>query len=183
MRNLLQKQIMDKALIRKQLSEQHQEFMAYLKALGDQALHQQKNDKWSAIQNLDHLLKSIQIVNPAVRKPSFLLRRMFGKPNREARSYDALVQRYQERLKEADASPPSEFKAAESRDLDPAKIFTAYDKEVHKFLKFIDGVKDRKLDRTLLPHPLLGKLLMREILYFMHYHTEHHFKAIKISAS
>lgn len=173
---------MDKREIYQKLNEQHQELMAYLSALSDEAIHQQKEGKWSALQNMDHLLKSMQVANSALSKPTFLLRRMFGKPNRPARTYEALVNRYQERLAQRAAAAPKEFAAGEAQALDRVQIIRAYDKQVQKFLKFVERVKESKLDTTLLPHPLMGKLLMREVLYFMHYHTEHHIKAIKISA-
>lgn len=35
------------------------------------------------------------------------------------------------------------------------------------------------MSTLLLPHPLLGKLTVREFGYFTHYHTEHHFKNIQ----
>ncbi len=174
---------MKKQEIQAKLIAQHQDLMDYLGALSDEALHQQKEGKWSALQNLDHLLKSLQIVNGAINKPSFLLRRMFGKPNRPARSYDQLVQRYQEKSAQATAKAPERFAARQSKELKPQEVMAAYEKEIQKFFKFVRKVKDRKLDGTLVPHPLLGKLLMRELLYFMHFHTGHHFKAIKISAS
>jgi len=174
---------MQTAQVAQQLSEQHQELLIFLKSLTEEQLHQQKEGKWSVLQNLDHLLKSIKMVNPAVRKPSIVLRSAFGKPNRPARSYEALVSRYQERLAGAEADAPREFQAQASEALNREVIIAEYDKEVQRFLKFIHKVKESKLDRTLLPHPLLGKLLMREILYFMHYHTDHHFIAMKKSAA
>lgn len=175
--------IMNKEDIHRQLKEQHQEFMSFLKSTDPAHLHQQKEGKWSALQNVEHLLKSIHVVNPALRKPSILLRSAFGKPNREARTYDELVRRYQEKLNHGAAKAPEQYQARPSEDLDATTLLAQYDQEVHRFLKFIEKVKDRKLDRTLLPHPLLGKLLMREVLYFMHYHTGHHFEAIKKSVA
>jgi hypothetical protein len=34
------------------------------------------------------------------------------------------------------------------------------------------------LDLLILPHPLLGKLTLREMLYFTLYHVEHHEKQV-----
>ncbi len=172
---------MQKSKIYQQLKDQHQEMMSYLHSLDQEQIHQQVDGKWSALQNVDHLLKSVKVVNPAVRKPSILLRSAFGKPNREARTYEALVQRYQEKLKDGKAQSPKEYQAADSKDMDAQSILQDYDNEMQTFLKFVAKVKERKLDRTLLPHPLLGRLLMREVLYFMHYHTDHHLAAIKKS--
>ncbi len=161
------------------LQAQHAELMAYLHKLSDEEIHKQIDGKWSVLQNMDHLLKSVRKANPAVRKPGFLLRRAFGKPNREARSYEGLVERYKERLASSTAQSPKEYRAAESQNLDRSKVLKDYDVEMKKFFHFVQKVKEPKLDRTLLPHPLLGRLLLREVLYFMHYHTDHHFKAIK----
>ncbi|MGB0978694.1 MAG: DinB family protein [Croceimicrobium sp.] len=174
---------MNKAEMRLKLESQHQDLMSFLKNMKEEQIHIQKDGKWSAIQNVDHLLKSIKVVNSAVHKPSILLRSAFGKPNREARSYEGLVQRYRERLADRTADAPKEYQAADPKELDVPTVLKEYDKEVQRFLKFVKKVKDRKLDGTLLPHPLLGKLLMREILYFMHFHTNHHFEAIKKTQS
>lgn len=174
---------MNRAEILDKLSAQHQDLMAYLSKLDDDQIHQQKEGKWSALQNMDHLLKSIQVVNPAIRKPGFLLRQAFGRPNREARSYEGLVQRYQERLQGAEAKAPKQYEAADSRQLNRQEVLKEYDQEVQRLLQYLGKVKEAKLDRTLLPHPLLGKLLMRELFYFMHYHTNHHWAAIKKSVA
>ncbi|WP_421752804.1 DinB family protein [Croceimicrobium sp.] len=174
---------MNRAEILDKLRTQHQALMAFLGDLNENQIHQQKEGKWSALQNMDHLLKSIQVVNPAVRKPGFLLRQAFGRPNREARTYDGLVQRYQERLQGAEAKAPKQYEAADSRQLNRQEVLKEYDQEVQRLLQYLGKVKEAKLDRTLLPHPLLGKLLMRELFYFMHYHTSHHWEAIKKSVA
>ena len=174
---------MDKQEIYLKLVEQHQELKTYVSNLSDTALLQQKEGKWSALQNIDHLLKSLQIVNRAVRKPAFLLRRLFGKPNRAARTYDELVQRYREKSAQATIPPPERFAARQATALHREEVLRQYDKEAQKFFKFVKRVKDAKLDGTLVPHPLLGKLILRELLYFMHFHTGHHLEAIKKSAS
>ena len=170
---------MEKSQIHTLLKSQHEELLQFIQRLSDEEIHLQKEGKWSALQNMDHLLKSAKTVNPAVRKSSLVLRAAFGKPNREARSYEGLVKRYQERLEGVEAEAPKAYRAAESQELDRAKVLQEYDAEMQKFIQFVGKVKERKLDRTLLPHPLLGKLLLREIFYFMHYHTDHHYTAIK----
>jgi len=43
----------------------------------------------------------------------------------------------------------------------------------------LDKFTENELDRYILPHPLLGKLTLREMLFFTIYHIEHHEKLIK----
>lgn len=38
----------------------------------------------------------------------------------------------------------------------------------------VDSWTEQDLDTVLLPHPLLGKLTVREMLYFTIYHAQHH---------
>jgi hypothetical protein len=40
----------------------------------------------------------------------------------------------------------------------------------------ISRYPEKKLDSLILPHPLLGKLTLREMLYFTNYHVIHHHK-------
>jgi len=38
---------------------------------------------------------------------------------------------------------------------------------------------DTQLDQYIAPHPLLGKITLRELGYFTIYHTQHHLAIIK----
>ena len=42
-------------------------------------------------------------------------------------------------------------------------------------------IKDKNLDTLLLPHPLMGKMAIREIIMWTAYHTEHHTNTLKIT--
>ena len=46
--------------------------------------------------------------------------------------------------------------------------------KVGKLSYHIDRFSEQELDTLILPHPLLGKLTLREMLYFTCYHVEHH---------
>jgi len=39
--------------------------------------------------------------------------------------------------------------------------------------------KEPQLDQYIAPHPLLGKITLRELCYFTIYHTKHHLNIIK----
>lgn len=39
--------------------------------------------------------------------------------------------------------------------------------------------KDKNLDNLILPHPLMGKMPVREIIMWTAYHTEHHTAILK----
>jgi DinB superfamily len=136
--------------------------------------------KWSAGQHLEHLIRSSQPVYMAIGLPFFVLRLLFGKPNRPGRNFDELVQRYREKLNKGGA--------ASGRFVPPPVPYNQKDQKIKEFLQLKDKLQKRvlvlsptKLDNCLLPHPLLGKLTIREMLFFTVYHTEHHLLLLKNS--
>jgi len=51
---------------------------------------------------------------------------------------------------------------------------------VQALARRIDRFSETQLDQLILPHPLLGKLTLREMLYFTIYHVQHHQKQLTI---
>ena len=53
-------------------------------------------------------------------------------------------------------------------------------KKIERLVLNINNYSEQQLDTFILPHPLLGKVTLREMMYFTIYHAEHHLKqAIK----
>ena len=131
------------------------------------------NGKWTVGQNLDHLIRSLSPVNQALLLPSFVLRMMFGKPNRSGRNYQELVDRYHQKL--------SAGGRASGRFIPPAVLWeqkeskvTDFNLQKDKMIKRLGSWNEEQLDQYLLPHPLLGKITIREMLFFSAYHIQHH---------
>ena len=80
------------------LEKKHQELFDWLKNQSEDAFKKGPEGKWTTGQHIVHLVNSIQQVNRALSYPKFLLKYKFGKSNREVRTYDAIVKRYQEKL-------------------------------------------------------------------------------------
>ena len=49
----------------------------------------------------------------------------------------------------------------------------------NRLISKMERWKDVDLDRYLLPHPLLGKITLREMLYFTTFHIQHHQQTIE----
>ena len=71
-----------------------------ISSLSEEQLNTAATGKWSPIKHLDHLLRSVQPLNKALKIPLPGLRILFGQPNRESRSYDELVAKYHLTLSE-----------------------------------------------------------------------------------
>jgi hypothetical protein len=150
----------------------------YVAAYNETAFVQMPRGKWSAGQHLEHLIRSSRPVYMAIGLPAFLLRLLFGKPNRTPRNFEQLVLHYKEKL--------SQGGTASGRFLPPAVPYRQQQQKLQQFLQLKDTLQIRvlalpetKLDNCLLPHPLLGKITVREMLFFTVYHTQHHLQIMQ----
>ena len=109
----------------------------------------------------------------ALMVPKWFLRWRFGRPNRAVRDYDALVQRYKEKL--ADGGRASgRFVPPVITASEVPRIAAFVQRVIGTLVDRLDKWSGSDLDSYLLPHPLLGKITVREMLYFTIYHVQHH---------
>ncbi len=155
------------------LTENHKGFILQFERMDERQFTTSLNGKWNSSQQLDHLIRSVQPVVLALSLPLFLLKLVFGKANRPSRLYDALVEKYQTKLAEGGRA---------SGRFIPSRIsFQHRAVAIKKLAGLVAKLKNKtaskseeELDSYVLPHPLLGKLTLREMLYFTAYHAEHH---------
>lgn len=135
-------------------------------------------EKWSVSENTRHLMLAVSPVILAFSLPKFILRLFFGKPNRQSRSFDDLLAKYIGKLeaggKASKPYVPNTQKDNVTKETELKKFMILHD----RFISKIDRWKDGDLDSYLLPHPLLGKITLREMLYFTTFHIQHHHQTI-----
>ena len=135
-------------------------------------------DNWSIAQNVDHLTKAIKTTTLAYSLPKILVRALFGKPNRSSRSYEELVAKY--KLKLAQGGKASGRYLPKTRVSKKFRLIQRWQKENENYLEALElKWEDVQFDQYIAPHPLLGKLTLRELCYFNIYHTGHHLNIIK----
>lgn len=156
----------------------HQIFTDHIINLPDSIFIQSKNGKWSPGQQLDHIRRSVQPLASGFSLPKWLIKMIFGKSNRKGRTYDELVTKYKQKLQEGGRASrrfiPKEIKVA-----DRNKLVSSLTKNIQSLTRSIQKFSEADLDNTVLPHPLLGKLTIREMLYFTIHHVEHHLDLIR----
>jgi len=150
----------------------------YIKYQPDQIFETTPNSKWSAGQNLDHMIRSIKPLNLAYRLPGFGLRLLFGKPNRQGRSYTEVVERYQSKLAGGAVATKAFVPPVIRREKKEA-LLNEFSLHNERLCKTLSVCSEEKLDNYLLPHPLLGKITLREMMFFTIYHNEHHLQILK----
>ena len=162
------------------LEEKHQTLLNWLKQQDEDKWEQGPENKWTTGQHTLHLLHSLKTLNKSLSFPKFILKYKFGKSNRKVRDYNTVVNRYNERLKNVPGKtfgPSQNMKVPKLKDkqylLD--RIQTESKKLQYKTNKWTD----QQLDSFILPHPLMGKMPVREIIMWTAYHVEHHTNTLK----
>lgn len=171
---------MDKQEIIKGLHAQYAQFCELVQNLSPEAFIFHLEGKWSAAQQLDHLIRSVRPVVLGLSLPSFLLRLIFGSAKHASRDYNTLVKTYQDALAKGGKSPRAyEPKVA-------GEGFQSFGAErlmqmIAGLDRLLDSLSESELDTLQAPHPLLGKLTLRELMYFTIYHAQHHQRNVEMS--
>ena len=170
--------IQNKTEIIDALNEKIDAFNHFISSLDEKEFESAPEGKWSAGQNLDHLIRAIKPLQLAFRLPKLFLKLFFGRSNRPSKPYEQLVEKYKYKLaKGGKASGPF---------IPPIVLFEkklsllkTYERQKQNFIKKIQQQKESDLDRYILPHPLLGKVTLREMLFFTIYHNQHHLESLE----
>lgn len=160
------------------LKNNHAKFIQQIKGLSDEDLCYAPEGKWTAAQQLDHIVRSVSPVNMAMGLPKFILKWKFGVANRASKTYEGLTEKYTRKLQEGGKAsgrfvPPPVL--ADQKE----KLLSQLDRVVNKLYHKTGRHSEEALDKYILPHPLLGKLTLREMLYFTAYHVQHHSELVK----
>ena len=131
-------------------------------------------DKWSAGQHLEHLIRSSKPLIKALGAPKPFLRISFGKSNgRPVRTYAALKEKYNAGLASGFQAVGQFIPPAIAKERQP-DMLDDYAKTNQKLIQLLAKWSEGQMDKYIIPHPALGKLYVREMLYFTIFHTEHH---------
>lgn len=159
--------------IANKMKSNHQAFIQTISSLGKNEFEYSMHGKWSAGQVLDHLCRSVDALSIGLLLPKQLIRYNFGMPDRPSAGYEGLVSQYRELLSKggkASGRYLPEMVSFSNRN----RKMTALQKSVDKICRRLSRFSEPELDQYLLPHPLLGRITLREMLYFTIYHVEHH---------
>lgn len=155
----------------------HRESVAYWDALDAVTFFAPIGSAWSPADNVRHLTKSMRAVTQGMRLPRLVLLLAFGRATAPSRSYTAVRDIYRARLAlGATAGRFTPRPQAQPVDPDVARVRTmaSHAAAVEGLCEAIAAWPEGALDSRRLPHPLLGRLTVREMLYFTLYHNRHH---------
>ncbi|MBO6496030.1 MAG: DinB family protein [Roseivirga sp.] len=171
---------MNKVEIKARLEESYDHFLKYLGKLSEDEFEYAPDGKWNAGQQAEHLIKSTRPLIQALGFPKFMISFKFGKANRPSRTYDELVAKYKQKLTTMEGDPPGSYVPKEVKYSEYSKLSKTQTEIIEKIENKLSKWSEDDLDQYIFPHPLLGKVTVREMLYFTIYHAEHHQNVVKI---
>ena len=166
---------MTKPEIIEMLKNKYEAFADFIISLNEEAFLFAPENKWPAGQQLDHIIRAVSSLATGLRLPKFAIGLIFGKANRPSKSYEELVKKYISKL-ESGGKASGRFIPVKINFSDKQPYIDKLEKLIARLEKNINAYSENQMDTYILPHPLLGKVTIREMMYFTIYHAEHHHK-------
>ncbi|SFD93296.1 DinB family protein [Spirosoma endophyticum] len=163
--------------LQKQLANDCQAFVDVVHSYTDEAFTYHPDGKWSVGDVVQHLYLSARPVARLMAGPREVFDQ-WGKPTGSSSTYDELASAYKQILttgvKASAAMSPQIEDMQEGRSIVMARFAAVYE----ALLDVLSHWSEQELDNCCMPHPALGKLTVREMIYFTSIHTQHHLRLL-----
>jgi hypothetical protein len=161
------------------LSVVERDVASFFGSLTDDEFLLRVGSAWTPAQHLDHLNIAVSAVARGFSMSRWLLRFRFGRARRASRSYGQLRADYRARLAAGGRAfgrfvPTGEDVPPAQSSMRRAELLARWQRVNARLRAGLQKWSEKELDRIQLPHPLLGKITAREMIFFTIYHNQHH---------
>lgn len=162
------------------LQKSKTDFISCIKSQNEESFRYKSSvEKWNAAEQLYHLITSAKSSTLPYRLPEFIVVFLFGKVSRKAYSIGELEQLYKSKLNTG-AKATGKYAAVEKvKYTDKESLLILFEKAYDTFIQSVEKCSEKELDTCRIPHPILGKISLRELAYFTIFHTKHHVESIQ----
>lgn len=157
-------------------------FNGLVSDLTPEAFESSHAGKWTAGQDLKHLVKSMQLTNFVYTLPLVSLRLLFGKPNRKSRSESDLRDRYRKAIGKG-VKAPGLLKPGKVSHSQRESLLRKHVAATERLCRLLEKTGDEALENYLVKHPALGKVTLREMALLTRFHIEHHTHLLRAKLS
>lgn len=166
------------------LSDAESSVALFFKSLAPEEFTLRVGSAWTPAEHLSHLNTAVSAVARGFAISPWILRIRFGRPRHESRTYPQIRDVYRTKLAGGAVArggfiPSPENLTPENCEERRTVLLARWHRVNDRLFQALRNWSDADLDRVQLPHPLLGKLTAREMLYFTSYHAYHHIAAAK----
>lgn len=165
------------------LEDNYQALIDWLSTYPEKEVNIEKvTGKWTAAQHIDHLIRCTQPLNKALRLPKQVLEEKFGKMDRAEMTYEELVAKYKGFLQQNMGKGlvgPARYAPDLERKFSKQELLESLKAEIRNLTEILSKWEEQDLSTYVIPHPAIGNLSAREIVFHAIYHCEHHLKPLK----
>jgi hypothetical protein len=174
----------DKGTLIPAISDAEREVAAFFESLSAAEWVLRVGAAWTPAEHLDHLNIAVSAVARGFSTSRLLLRLRFGRARRVSRPFEVVRDDYRARLAAGAGAtgrfvPAREELSAEQHSIRHQQLLARWQRVNTRLRNAVAQWSERDLDRIQLPHPILGKITAREMLFFTIYHDQHHVLAAK----
>ena len=174
-----------KAEVTEQLQQVQRAVHDNIAAMTEAQFNAGSDQSWSAAGYLKHLILSIKPVAKAIKLPQERLQSMFGQPEKPSRTYAEVMAAYQARLAEGiraedfDRVTPGFYRFPEGITDEKTYLTQTWDESNERLLAALEQWDEVTLDNHQMPHPAIGMITVREMLFFTLFHNRLHAEDIQ----
>jgi hypothetical protein len=145
-------------------------------------------ESWSAADYLKHLLLSIKPMTKAMGFPAEVLEKQFDRSGRPSRTYAEVMSAYKKRLDEGiraedyDRVVPVFYRFPEGTTDERAYLVQSWNETHQRLITETQGWSEDDLDSLQMPHPAVGMITLREMLFFTIFHNTLHWHDMQHAA-
>ena len=163
--------------IQEQLTADCQAFIDRVTPLSDDQFRKQEPGKWSVADVMQHLYLSSRSIPPLLTGPREVLAQ-WGLTDSPPRSQEEIAAVYKQVLAGGAKAPDRVVPRPDDTAVGKTELIDRFQGIYQAVAEAVGGWSEQELDRYRIPHPVLGKLTVREMLQFICVHTQHHLRLL-----
>lgn len=159
------------------LKDSEQRALNWFADIPDHGFFTRQGEVWSASDNVDHMIRAIKPLIKALKLPKVALQTMFGRPGNLSRTYDEICTIYRGEIAngaQASGTFLPKQNTPQFPEQEKAELLDQLSSIIDKLISVLEGWNENDLDEVQLPHPIIGKLTVREMLFFTIHHNLRH---------
>lgn len=159
------------------LVEEAEAFEHYTVLFTEAEFTNQPDGRWSVGDTTQHLFLSARPVRRLMAGPRDVVAQ-WGRANGLSRTYDVIKDMYRQALEKGVKAPLNLSPRPEDVAADKAIVVARLTETYLALASQLTHWSEEELDQYQIPHPALGLLSVREMLYFISIHTQHHINVL-----
>ena len=166
---------LNKSQIIEQFTIANKEIYEFYSSISEEQFFSKPESGWSPLENIKHLNSAITVVALFTRKELSFLLFLFGRGNSQC-TIPEIIKDYNDRLNSGSgAGVFTPFFANNKIEIGKKESeINSLQSSIQTLIEGIHHWTEEELDRTNIPHPIMGIITVREMLYFNYYHLYHH---------